>query len=155
LTASLVSDDVGDLVALSLVLVSVASRSLAAADTPIPLPQFRPLTVLARLGPCTVGGLAEALDTHASNVTRLCDKLVASGLVTRENRPENRREVEIALTERGQALVQDVLTARAVELEAILARLPRASRKALGRLLPELLAAAGSAAPLPGEGWAV
>jgi DNA-binding MarR family transcriptional regulator len=149
------ADDVGELVELSRVLVSVAYRSLEAADEPIPLPQFRPLAVLARFGPSTVGGLAEALDTRPSNVTRLCDKLVAAGLVTRQNRPENRREVEIGLTTAGQALVRKVFTARAAELERILSRLPETSRKRLARLLPELLEAADSTVPGPREAWAV
>jgi len=149
------SDDVSDLVELSRLLVSVAYRSLGVLDEPILLPQFRALALLAERGPCTVGGLAEALDANASTVTRLCDKLVTAGWITRQNRPENRREVEVALTPSGSALVHQVLSARAAELERILARLPKASRRALAALLPEFLDAADQTVPESREGWAV
>jgi DNA-binding MarR family transcriptional regulator len=149
------SEDVSDLVELSRLLVSVAYRSLDAAPEPVQLPPFRALAVLARFGPCTVGGLAETLGTPASTVTRMCDKLVASGWVTRQNRPDNRREVEIALTDNGRNLVREVLTARAAELENILAGMSATSRRALGRLLPQLLSAADAAVPRPREAWAV
>ena len=147
--------DVGDLVELSRLLVSVAYRSLATAHEPVQLPQFRALTVLAESGPCTVGQLAEALDAHPSTVTRLCDKVVAAGWVSRQNRPHNRREVEVDLTDSGRSLVHRVLSARAAELERILARLPKASRKALAQVLPELLEAADHAVPQPREAWAI
>lgn len=149
------ADDVGDLVELSRLLVSVAYRSLAVTEGPIPLPQFRAMAVLARYGPCTAGTLAEMLDVNSSTVTRLCDKLVAAGHVSRHNRPENRREVEIALTDAGQATVNKALTARAAELERILTRLSKPSRKALAQVLPELLEAADQTVPRPRHAWAV
>jgi DNA-binding MarR family transcriptional regulator len=134
--------DVLDLVELSRLLVSVAYRSLVVPEASVPLPQFRALAILDRHGPCTAGGLAEALDQIPSTVTRICDKLVAAGLVTRQNRPDNRREVEVKLTGAGHQLVQDVLTARAAELEQMLKRMPRASRTSLATALPDLLTAA-------------
>lgn len=145
-------DDVDDLVELSRVLVGVAYRSLAAAPEPVALPQFRALAVLERHGPCTAGGLAQALDQPPSTVTRLCDKLVAAGWVSRGPRAENRREVELHLTAAGRRLTRTVLRARAREVDTILARLPEARRRALARLLPELLAAAANVTP---AAWAV
>ena len=134
---------VDDLVELSRLLVSTAVRSLDAAGAAVTLPQFRALALLARTGPCTSGGLAAGLGQHGSTVTRLGDRLVAAGWVTRQNRQDNRREVELALTPAGQELVTRVLTARAAELENLLARLPAADRDALAAVLPRLLAAAG------------
>jgi DNA-binding MarR family transcriptional regulator len=145
------SDDVRDLVELSRLLVSVAYRSLAAADEVVPLPVFRAMAVLARLGPCTAGSLAEALSVPGSAVTRLGDKLVAAGWATRQNRPTNRREVELALTDRGRSLVEQVLHARAAELELILSELPKPSRRGLGTLLHELLTAAEGTVCRPHE----
>ncbi len=147
--------DVTDLVELSRLLVSVAYRSLEAPEQALPLPQFRALTVLSRYGPCTAGGLAEALDQVGSTVTRICDRLVAAGLVTRQNRPDNRREVEIEVTQAGRQLVEQVLAARAAELEQMLRRMRPASRAALATLLPELLAAADEHLPESRARWAV
>ncbi len=148
-------DDVRDLVELSRLLVSVAYRSLEAPEQALPLPQFRALAVLARLGPCTAGGLAEALDQVGSTVTRICDRLVADGLITRQNRPDNRREVEIDVTRAGRQLVEQVLSARAAELEQVLRRMRPASRAALATVLPELLAAADEHLPESRARWAV
>ena len=147
--------DVDDLVELSRLLVSVAYRSLEVPAKPLPLPQFRALTVLARQGPCSAGGLAESLDQVGSTVTRICDKLVAAGLVTRQNRPDNRREVEVAITDEGRRLVDQVLDARATELEQLLGRMPKPSRAALAKVLPELLAAADQHLPDIRARWAV
>jgi DNA-binding MarR family transcriptional regulator len=149
------SQDVRDLVELSRLLVSVAYRSLDVPEASVPLPQFRALAILERHGPCTAGGLAEALDQIPSTVTRICDKLVAAGLVTRLNRPDNRREVEVKLTDPGHRLVQDVLTARAAELEQMLSRMPQTSRAGLAAALPDLLEAADRYSAGSRLSWAV
>lgn len=146
---------VDDLVDLSRVLVGVAVRSLEAGSSPVPLPQFRALAVLHRIGPCTAGGLADCLEQPPSTVTRLVDKLVAADLAQRATRADNRREVEVDLTRQGRAVVERVFRARAVELEQILARMPRASRDALARALPDLLHAAEDHKPGSQTPWAV
>jgi DNA-binding MarR family transcriptional regulator len=153
--ASGMPQDVDDLVELSRVLVSVAYRSLAAAPESVSLPHFRALAVLARHGPCTAGGLAQALGQHPSTVTRIGDKLVAAGWVTRGPRSENRREVELCLTTAGRRLTRTVLRARARELDQILARLSPARRRALALLLPELLDAAHTVLDGRAAAWAV
>lgn len=145
---------VDDLVELSRLLVSTALRSLDSAGVAVTLPQFRALALLARTGPCTAGGLAAGLGQHGSTVTRLGDRLVAAGWVTRQTRPDNRREVELALTAAGSELVSRVLTARAAELESLLARLPATDRAALAAVLPRLLAAAGGDEPVRAN-WVV
>jgi len=65
--------------------------------------------------------------------------------VTRETNPDNRRTIELGLTPVGRRLVKQVLTARSVELERILARMPAPSRARLARALPDLLVAADGA----------
>jgi len=147
--------DVVDLVELSRLLVSVADRSLGAASPEVSLSQFRALALLARHGPCTGGGLADHLGQLPSTTTRLCDRLVEAGWITRETNPDNRRTIELGLTRLGRRLVKQVLTARSVELERILARMPAPSRARLARALPDLLAAADGAEAISGAGWAM
>jgi DNA-binding MarR family transcriptional regulator len=147
--------DIDNLVDLSRVLVGLAVRSLDVGRSPVPLPQFRALAVVHRIGPCTAGGLSACLDQPPSTVTRLVDKLVAGGLVQRTTRANNRREVEIDLTTEGHRVVERVFRARGVQLEQILARMPRASRDALGRALPDLLHAAEDHQPGSQAPWAV
>jgi DNA-binding MarR family transcriptional regulator len=142
------ADDVTLLMDLSRALVGLAVRSMGAIDGAVSLPQFRALTVLQRLGPCTAGDLAEGVGLHVSTITRLCDRLVEQALITREVRPENRRQVQLAITSSGSSLVQTVWSARADELNAALGGLSRAQRACLrevvGPVTLALRAAAGS-----------
>ena len=70
-------------------LVGVAARSLSAIDGDVTLPQYRALVLLVTRGDQNVGALAEALGIHASTATRLCDRLLAKGLIVRSTTPEN------------------------------------------------------------------
>lgn len=149
------TSDVDALVELSRVLVSTAYRSLSAASADVTLPQFRALAVLFRSGPCTSNGLASALDQHPSTVSRLCDRLVAEGWVTRRTKVDNRREVELALTAAGTAVAEEVFAARTRELEQLLSKLPPSARRELSALLPQLLRAAEDSGPGARSAWAV
>src|SRR4051812_28835803 len=115
--------DVTLLMDLSRALVAVAVRSLGAIDGEVPLPQFRALAVLHRTGPCNASDLADAVGLHVSTITRICDRLVGSGLITREIQTGNRREVQLAITAAGSALVEQVWSERAGELSSALRRM--------------------------------
>ena len=134
--------DVDLLVEFSRVLVGVAVRSLNAVEDKVPLAQFRALAVLERLGPCSAGGLAEQLGLHVSTVTRLCDRLVGAGYVTRRVRPDNRREITLTITRSGQRLVSSVMSQRAAELAEMLDAMPGPARAQLSGALPDVVAAA-------------
>lgn len=60
--------------------------------------------------------ISERMLNRMSNVTRLVEKLRRSGLVTRDVCPENRRKVDILITKKGLALLDEV----APELESAL-----------------------------------
>lgn len=59
-----------------------------------------------RLNPCD---LSDALISSRTNVTRLADELVGAGWVVRQASTEDRRRIELSLTEAGCALVESVL----------------------------------------------
>jgi DNA-binding MarR family transcriptional regulator len=138
------SKDVDLLVELSRVLVGVAVRSLGHVEDKVSLAQFRALVVLERLGPCNAGGLADELGLHTSTVTRLCDRMVAAGYVTRQVRADNRREISLTITRTGQRLVSSVMARRSAELSELLDAVPAAARLQLSRALPHVVAAAES-----------
>ena len=52
-------------------------------------------------GPCTQSVLAEALGVSPRNITGLVDSLVATGFVTREPHPTDRRATLVSFTDRG------------------------------------------------------
>ena len=90
--------------------------------------------VVSLQGPQTVSALAERLDVHASTMTRMCNRLVARGLVVRKPSAIDRREVVIELTAPGQGLVDEVMDKRRREIDcgrsSHVGRGPRARRVA-------------------------
>ncbi len=66
------------------------------------------LKVLANMGPCTAAELGQAINQVPSAVTRLLDKLEALGCLRRESHAQDRRALQIVLTEKGQALWQQL-----------------------------------------------
>jgi DNA-binding MarR family transcriptional regulator len=125
------------------VLAGVALRSLEVLDGAVSLPQFRVLAVLADLGQARSARVASALGLEASTVTRLVDRLVASGHVSREVDPSNRSAVTLQLTTRGRELVTGVAAWRKRELSRILRVLEPGDRAVLTGALRQLVAAAG------------
>jgi len=72
-------------------LAGVALRSLDTLGAAVTLPQFRLLAVLADLGAAPSGQAARALGLDRSTITRLADRLVAAGHVTRGSPPRTAR----------------------------------------------------------------
>ena len=62
--------------------------------------------------------IQERMLSKNSNTTRLIDKLLLKGFVTREVCPENRRKIEVQITERGLDLL-DELDPKVLENEKI------------------------------------
>jgi DNA-binding MarR family transcriptional regulator len=138
-----VVDDVADVMTASRVLVAVAARSLAGRTDEITLPQYRALVVMAGRGAVRPVDLADALSSTAPTVTRLCDRLVAKGLIVREHRGPDRRSVELRLTNAGRRLVREVTTARERDIRAILEALPADDRAEVARAMRRFGEAAG------------
>jgi DNA-binding MarR family transcriptional regulator len=75
--------------------------------------QYNALRLLKAAGPKKVAtlGLAGRLVSRAPDITRLLDKLVERGLVERERPADNRRVVNVAITEAGVALLDELAPA--------------------------------------------
>jgi DNA-binding MarR family transcriptional regulator len=125
------------------VLAGVALRSLDALDSAVTLPQFRLLAVLADLGPVPSGRAARTLGLDPSTVTRLADRMVAAGHVTRGTDPQHRGVVTLELTATGRHLVAVSDGWRRQELARIMARLAPRDQEAVTAALGLLVAAAG------------
>src|SRR5215472_17824802 len=61
---------------------------------------------LAQRGPCTQATLAADLHVTPRTITALVDSLVATGFVTREPHPSDRRATLVTFTKRGRATAQ-------------------------------------------------
>jgi DNA-binding MarR family transcriptional regulator len=124
-------------------LVSMTARSLSSVNEEVTLPQFRTLVVLGTRGPKTVSALADHLAVHASTMTRMCNRLVARGLVVRVPSASDRREVVITLSTSGTGLVDQVMHARRREIDAVVRRLTAEERDAVVTALGTFARAAG------------
>lgn len=145
---------IDEVLAASRGLLGVVARSLAPALEDVTVPQFRLIVLVVSLGPTRSGDLADRLAVGPSTLTRNVDRLVAGGWVERRPGADNRREVRIAATDRGRALVDEVTERRRRELEAIVAGMPEqdravavagmaAFRRAVGEPAPEEVSAFG------------
>ncbi|WP_246258675.1 MarR family winged helix-turn-helix transcriptional regulator [Amycolatopsis anabasis] len=119
----------------SRLLVAVSARSIAAVDDTITIPQFRMLVVLGTRGPLKLTALAEYLDVNPSTATRMLDRLIVSGMVSREANPASRRELVVTLTGTGAGVVRKVTNRRRAEITRIVGRMPPTARRGLVRAL--------------------
>lgn len=136
--------------AASRVLVAVAARSLADHEGGLSIQQFRSLVVLSSRRSMRPVDLASALGVDSSTVTRLCDRLVRKGVISRQRDETDRREVHLALTGAGRELVDTVTERRYKEILRILQAVPSSERTGLLRAFSAFSAAAGEASD---EGW--
>lgn len=118
------TDLVDALVTASRVLVSVAVRSIDAAEPEVTVTQHRILVVLAARGPQRIGDLALELNVNSSNATRHCDRLQRAGLVDRQRSAQDGRAVCVSLTAAGRDLLDQVTKTRRAEIAAILDAMP-------------------------------
>ena len=124
------------------ILAGVALRSLDALDSAVTLPQFRLLAVLADLGPVPSGRAARTLGLDPSTVTRLADRMVAAGHVTRGTDARHRGVVTLDLTASGRELAAAADAWRRHELARIFGRLTPGEQAALIAALALLVSAA-------------
>ncbi|GAB3493402.1 MarR family winged helix-turn-helix transcriptional regulator [Amycolatopsis cihanbeyliensis] len=134
----------------SRLLVAVSARSIAAVAEVITLPQFRLLVVLESRGPLKLTALADRLAVNPSTATRMVDRLVSAGFVSRETNPASRRELMVTLTGAGADVVADVTARRRAEITRIVGRMPPGTRQDLVRVLT-VFAEAGDEPPVPGS----
>jgi DNA-binding MarR family transcriptional regulator len=105
--------------------------------------QLNALLAVERAEGINLGGLAAALKMLLSSASRLCDRLVASGLVERVPGRADRREIALYLTPSSRALLRELRDSRRTALGDVLERMSGSGRAALLRGLTEFAAAAG------------
>ncbi len=135
----------------SRVLVRIAAQSLDRAGVDITLSQCRALVTVAQLGPLGLVDLADALSVHPSTATRMCDRLIAKGLVTRERIDSG---VSLQPTAAGLAIVDTITRERRRQLRRIVSQLSDDEQRELVRCMDAFRRAARE----PGErewafGW--
>jgi DNA-binding MarR family transcriptional regulator len=121
-------------------LVALSARSIASAHG-VTLPQFRMLVVL-EAGQQNLGGLAAALDVAPSTATRMVDRLVDAGLVSRTIPAGNRRAISLTLTASGRRTVRTVTARRRRDLRRVIKQIPTDRREAVAEAMNDFAEAA-------------
>jgi DNA-binding MarR family transcriptional regulator len=110
-------------------------------------PQLNALLVVEREEGINLRGLAAQSRMILSSASRLCDRLVAAGMVDRVPGRVDRREIALYLTPSSRQLLDHLRTTRQELLTGVLERMTPAGRAALLRGLTEFAAAADDEGP--------
>lgn len=126
----------------ALALLSAWDTARERATPRLSWPQLNALLVVERGEGVNLRGLAGQLNMILSSASRLCDRLVASGLMERVPGQVDRREIALYLTPSSRRLLNDLRESRRAMLGAVLDRMSEAGRSALIRGLTEFAAVA-------------
>jgi MarR family transcriptional regulator, organic hydroperoxide resistance regulator len=108
------------------------------------IPQVKSLFFITNNGSTNFKKLATALKVTPSNLTGVIDRLVEQGLVSRTENPEDRRQMMLKATEKGEGLVSELRERRISYLSRTLADLSKEELSTIAKGL-DLLAGATDA----------
>ena len=120
----------------------IEASERAVEDLAVPPAQIRALLIIDRAGSLNLSRLAESLGASASAASRLCDRIQAAGLLTRDRAAASRREIVLFPTESGRRLADWVRGRRRAALGDMLQAMSPDGREALAQGLRELAASA-------------
>ena len=123
------------------VLLEACERAVEGIGSSVPSVQLRALLIIDGAGALNLNQLARGLGASASASSRLCDRMAAAGLLSRERAEGSRREIVLVLTESGRRLAGWVREQRRGALDDLLAAMGAEGRDALIQGLRELSAA--------------
>jgi DNA-binding MarR family transcriptional regulator len=108
-------------------------------DASVTLPQVLLLRRLASSSKSTPSALSEQMHMSLPAVSQMVERLFQLELVSRCESPDDRRKKQLTVTSRGHALLKDIAAARTADYAAGLVSLSPAVRRALARVLEDVL----------------
>jgi DNA-binding MarR family transcriptional regulator len=120
------------------VLAEAWQRAVEQLGSVTPPAQLRALLIVDQTGAVNLTTLARMLGASTSATSKLCDRLVAAGLLARRQAVASRREITLRSTESGQRVARWVRDQRRAALNGTLAALSPEGRRDLTRGLAEL-----------------
>ncbi|RPK48215.1 MarR family transcriptional regulator [Streptomyces sp. NBC_01260] len=121
------------------------------STAPLSAAQTRVLYIIEREPGINLGTLGSHLSAAAPSVTRLCDRLQAAGFLRRTPRPQDRREIQLELTDAGAAHLRDIRNRRGQALHQAMDRMTPDARNALAIGLSALCDAVTEPSQPPGH----
>jgi len=113
----------------------------ALAKHDVTVAQWSALIALHHGDATTPLGLAEFIDIDPGAATRLVDRLVTKGLLTRDSDPDDRRSVRLSLTEKARVLTPLLAAAADANDAAFFGVLAPEEHRRFRQLLAKLLTA--------------
>jgi DNA-binding MarR family transcriptional regulator len=107
------------------------------ADFGLTIPEWRVLAHLAQSGAVSVREIHQRVDMDKSKVSRAAARLEDAGLIAKRENPQDRRLLDMRLTDEGKALVARILPVAVAYQDEVLALLGSDAtpfRRALDRL---------------------
>ncbi|MFR9775182.1 MarR family winged helix-turn-helix transcriptional regulator [Micromonospora sp. MS34] len=116
--------------------------------------QLRAVMVVEQYDGINLRRLATLTDMLLSSASRLCDRLVAAGMLEREPGRYDRREISLHLTPAANRLLAELRAERRYRLDQILTGMTPEGRAALLRGMREFDEVARQGEAAATEGWA-
>ena len=132
--------DLGSAEAGLAVLLEACERAVEERVAELPPAQMRALLTIEQAGSLNLSRLAEALGAKLSPASRLCDRMQAAGLLTRDRSAASRREIVLVPTEAGRQLAEWVRSRRRAAIREVMQTMSPGGREALVQALTELAA---------------
>jgi DNA-binding MarR family transcriptional regulator len=95
-------------------------HTLNRPDIDLTMPQMITLFAIRTAGTCRMSELAEVTQQSAGTLTGIVDRLIEDGLVARVRDADDRRVVQVALTQMGQERMQRVEAVRQEDMARVL-----------------------------------
>jgi MarR family transcriptional regulator, organic hydroperoxide resistance regulator len=125
-------------------LVSLSRLLRPVRDSGMTPQQYWLLRQLRRDGSLSLGELAQSLGITTGSATVACKRLERAGLLTRVRQLEDERIVQVALTEQGNALIDDLRQKKRAALAQWLDVLDQREQEELLDMVERLLEAASA-----------
>jgi DNA-binding MarR family transcriptional regulator len=121
---------------------SMRERVHFAKATGLSMPQFGILMQLHYRGNCGVSDIGERFDITNAAASQLVDKLFQSGLIQREEDPNDRRAKLLNLTNKGRNLIQQGIEERYRWVDQLVGKLTMEERAKIAEALDIMTQAA-------------
>lgn len=115
----------------------------------VTMSQFSVLEALLHLGPMSQGDVGHKLLLSGSNVTTVIDNLEKRGLVRRRRRSDDRRVIDVSLTDSGRTLIAGLFPAHAQRITRVFSALTSKQQDQLAALCRTLGISIAQTAPRP------
>ncbi|BCK01817.1 MarR family winged helix-turn-helix transcriptional regulator [Anaerocolumna chitinilytica] len=107
-------------------------------DSGLTASQFEVLEVLRDLGDLRISDIIEKILATGGNMTVVIDNLAKDGLVQQSVDPQDKRVKLIRISDKGKALMDDLIPRYLDNINTIFDKLPEAEKKTLREILTKL-----------------